>query len=222
MKILYVFGRLSNTFLDKLLKKRTRTIALALALIFVMLSLSYLSAIAQKEVRDPDQGHTAVPLGALVPPDHAYAPVEVKPLENATEVSKPAQPGNYTIVSTNEVPPMVARGVNVESPHPYWNDMDWWFPLYAPPEANQMCLRFRTIDVENNFDFVEVYDSTYTLRASYTGYYWQQWTPWIGGNLLWIRLHTDGSNAYWGFAVDRLSWGAPVYAESPHPYTENY
>jgi len=114
------------------------------------------------------------------------------------------------------------KGINVESPHPYYNYM---YEVYevSYPDATMIRIHFDRISVETGYDYVYVYDKNWNLAAVYTGDYYDIWTPWIKGDTAYIVLDTDYSVTDWGFRADRVQAGEPhgTPIETPHPYPPN-
>ncbi|MCD6514144.1 MAG: hypothetical protein J7L07_04395 [Candidatus Odinarchaeota archaeon] len=126
--------------------------------------------------------------------------------------------GNFSDISYDKyVSRLVTYDYNVlyfsspyfaESPHPYSNNMNQTYTIHVNG-AVALTLHFEKIDVEENFDYVRVYDGQWNLIAEYTGYYEDVWTPKIIGNVAYIELCTDSSVTAWGFVVDYLIYSKP-------------
>ena len=100
-------------------------------------------------------------------------------------------------------------GYLAESPHPYYNNMNENYTVHIN-NAVAISLHFDKIDVEQNFDYVKVYDKQWNLIVEYTGYYEDVWTPDILGDTVHIVLDTDSSVTAWGFGVDCLIYSTPA------------
>jgi len=99
------------------------------------------------------------------------------------------------VVITPLIPP-------IESPHPYPSYASLVYPLYVP-DALWISVHFSEIYVESDYDYVYIYDGSWNLITSYTGYYWDVWTPQVPGDTVYIVLVSDGSVEYWGFLADK-------------------
>ncbi|MDH5483478.1 MAG: S8 family serine peptidase [Candidatus Bathyarchaeota archaeon] len=99
-----------------------------------------------------------------------------------------------TGVKTSLVPP-------VESPHPYPEDADLLYSVFAPG-ADWISVHFDTIDVESGYDYITIYDQFMNPVEYYSGYYEDVWTTPVLGDALWIRLQSDFIISYWGFLAD--------------------
>ncbi len=92
---------------------------------------------------------------------------------------------------------------NYQSPHNYENDYDnsWW--VRNKYGSTSMRIQFETIDVEDGYDYIKIYDSKGTLKWTKTGQHTDVFSPWIDGPWIRIRLVSDYSYTGYGFKV---SW----------------
>ncbi|MGQ4871156.1 MAG: caspase family protein [Candidatus Thorarchaeota archaeon] len=94
----------------------------------------------------------------------------------------------------------------LESDHPYSNYYDHTWTI-TKEGATQIRVHFTKIDVENNYDYVYVYDYAGNTLHSLTGLYSNGgWTSYSNGDTIKIRLKTDYSVTKWGFAVDQIDY----------------
>lgn len=94
----------------------------------------------------------------------------------------------------------------VESPHPYPPDADLWYPITAPG-AEWISVHFKTIDVEEGYDYITIYDQFMNPIGYYTGHYRDVWSNPVFGDTLWIRLQSDSIIEWWGFLADAYMYG---------------
>lgn len=88
-----------------------------------------------------------------------------------------------------------------ESAHPYSNNMNCtWTYTNATPNFK---LHFSLLDVEKNYDYVDVIDGNGKTLATLTGTYRNGYTsPLITTTVVKVRLRTDSSVTRQGFTVD--------------------
>jgi hypothetical protein len=121
----------------------------------------------------------------------------------------------------------------IQSAHPYASNLSSTFEVNAPAGTSRMRLRFSRIELETNYDFLEVRDARGMVVARYTGSQGETLTPEISGNRATLHLTTDGSMNRWGFALAAIvrvsetampiEWRrARVTIESPNPYPSNH
>jgi hypothetical protein len=112
--------------------------------------------------------------------------------------------------------------VTLESEHPYANNTDESYVANleddVPSCTIQVRAHFASINVENGYDEIRVYDGFGAEVESYSGNLGDQWTPWMpasGDNLSFsVRLISDYSIVRDGFRVDAVEWdGAPICPE---------
>ncbi len=73
-------------------------------------------------------------------------------------------------------------------------------------KASQIRIHFSNIKMEQNWDYVKIYDQNDNPIASYTGDQSNVWTPWVFGNTLKIKTTTDASWQSWGFRTDSVEF----------------
>ncbi len=94
----------------------------------------------------------------------------------------------------------------LESAHPYSNNYDHTWTI-TKDGATKIRAHFTKIDVENNYDYVYVYDYAGSQLHKLTGLYSSGgWTSWSNGDTIKIRLKTDYSVTKWGFAIDQIEY----------------
>lgn len=101
-----------------------------------------------------------------------------------------------TISETNQI---------IESEHPYSDSTVTVYTVTGPSGCSRIKVHFSDIDVEPGFDFVEVMDANDVVVDTYTGKYTDEWSSWVPGNTLKIRLQADESTSMYGFRVDKYA-----------------
>ena len=113
------------------------------------------------------------------------------------------------LIAESDINPRAARTVesySLESSHPYSNNFDYTWTI-TEPGATQIRVHFTKIDVENNYDYVYVYDYAGSQLHKLTGLYSSGgWTAWSYGESIKVRLDTDYSVTDWGFAIDQIEY----------------
>jgi hypothetical protein len=95
---------------------------------------------------------------------------------------------------------------SLESSHPYSNNYDNTWTI-TESGATQIRVHFSKIDVENNYDFVYLYDYAGAQLHKLTGLYSSGgWSSWSNGESIQVRLDTDYSVTDWGFAIDQIEY----------------
>jgi len=92
-------------------------------------------------------------------------------------------------------------------PHPYPSDADLWYPVFAPG-ADWISVHFDTIDVEEGYDYIVIFDQFMNPVGYYSGYYEDVWTNPVFGDTLWINLVSDYVIEQWGFLADAYMYGS--------------
>ena len=94
----------------------------------------------------------------------------------------------------------------VESAHPYTNNFDYTWTI-SKSDATQIRVHFTQIEVENNYDYLYVYDYAGNQLHKLTGVYSSGgWSSWSYGESIQVRLDTDYSVTDWGFAIDQIEY----------------
>ncbi len=99
--------------------------------------------------------------------------------------------------------------VPVESSHPYSDTMDQTWVIQREG-FEHMALHFSKIELEqissagDTTDRVYVYDSQNRTVAVYKGISNDMWTPSVLGDMMYVRLVSDGSVSGYGFSVDSI------------------
>lgn len=89
-----------------------------------------------------------------------------------------------------------------ESSHPYSNNYDNTWTI-TKSNANKIRIHFTSdTEVENNYDFLYLYDGSGNQIWKKTGVLGEFWTDWVNGDTVKVRLTTDGSVTKYGFYVD--------------------
>ncbi len=95
---------------------------------------------------------------------------------------------------------------SLESDHPYSNSFDYTWTI-TKSGASQIRVHFTQIEVENNYDYLYVYDYANSQLHKLTGTYSSGgWTAWSYGDTIKVRLDTDYSVTKWGFAIDQIEY----------------
>lgn len=100
-------------------------------------------------------------------------------------------------------------------PHPYPPNANLWYPVSAPG-ADWISVHFETIDVEEGWDYIMIYDQFMNPMGYYSGYYEDVWTNPVVGDMLWINLVSDDIFENWGFFADAYMNGSitpPLFHE---------
>jgi hypothetical protein len=100
--------------------------------------------------------------------------------------------------------------INVQSPHPYANNVDRVFsvPLTALPScAKTARLHFRVLRTERDYDYVTV-EPVGEPHEPFTGDRDNTWSQWfdINASSVNVRLETDSSITRHGFEIDQIEW----------------
>jgi len=92
------------------------------------------------------------------------------------------------------------------SAHPYvdFTKTDIW--VEAPEEAKQIRISFSMFALEDDYDFVELYDATENFVTRYTGDLEPFVTEPIRGNRALVRFTSDYSVTYEGWEIDGFEW----------------
>jgi hypothetical protein len=112
----------------------------------------------------------------------------------------------------------------VESAHPVANNFDdLWLISNPDPTAGATRIRPARLSLEKEVDWLIVMDAQDNEFQRLTGEYPNElWTVPVPGNLVKLRLVTDGSVRSWGFIADAIeSVPYTTLAYSPHPYPNN-
>ncbi len=143
----------------------------------------------------------------------------------ATPTAMPSPTPTPTRQSTPTPPgPATALMPTVESEHPYPNGTDEsWLISNPDARAQATSLYFSRLELEDGVDWLIIMDAFDVEIQRLTGAYPNGvWSDPVPGNLLKIRLISDGSVRRWGFVADAVA-SAPFasLAYSPHPYPNN-
>jgi parallel beta-helix repeat protein len=79
--------------------------------------------------------------------------------------------------------------------------------VIATYRTSGMQLHFESIDMEENYDFIRIYDKNDNLLGTYTGQYGDFWSPWYDcQDTLKIKTVSDGSVQSWGYKVREIKY----------------
>jgi len=92
-------------------------------------------------------------------------------------------------------------------PHPYPPNANLWYPVSAPG-ADWISVHFETIDVEEGWDYIMIFDQFMNPMGYFSGFYEDVWTNPVFGDTLWINLVSDDIFEYWGFLADAYTYGS--------------
>jgi hypothetical protein len=115
---------------------------------------------------------------------------------------------NYYGSNDGNVPVMNDWATNdyfVETVHNLPNNISSTW-IVTETQASQTQIHFTKIQMEQNHDYVKIYDASDNLIASYTGNQSDVWSPPVFGNTLKIRITTDTSMQSWGYKTDTLKF----------------
>lgn len=91
------------------------------------------------------------------------------------------------------------------TPHPYVKNSLLTFEV-SVPEAKEMALYFSRFDIENRYDWVELYDATGTLITKYTGNMDDSYSESIKGNYVKIVFKSDSMIEGYGVDLTKVGW----------------
>lgn len=96
----------------------------------------------------------------------------------------------------------VSNTILAESRHPYTN---YYYKTWVitEPGASQIRVHFSRLDTQAGHDYVKILDKNYKQVSVYSGSYNDEWTPWVSGDTVRIKLITDGSVTDYGFIIDK-------------------
>ncbi len=91
--------------------------------------------------------------------------------------------------------------------HPYYNNEEYWFDLYAPPEADEICLHFTDLEIEAGYDFLYATDdeTTYYYSGENFPSNWWDEEP-FSGNAVYFEFDSDETEVRWGYEIDQYKW----------------
>jgi hypothetical protein len=145
------------------------------------------------------------------------------PTRRATSSPTPARTPTPVRPTPTPTPAITLIPV-VESAHPVANNFDdLWLISNPDPTAGATRIRLARLSLEKEADWLIVMDAQDNEFQRLTGEYPNElWTVPVPGNLVKLRLVTDGSVRSWGFIADAVeSVPYTTLAYSPHPYPNN-
>lgn len=116
-----------------------------------------------------------------------------------------------TLTNTTPPPDMndpslwATQPASISTKHPYTSDFkqEWEVSI---PGAQEMALYFSKFDLEDKFDFIEVYDIAGNLVGKYTGGMNDSFTDEIKGNYAKIIFSTDNIINKYGFDLTKIAY----------------
>ena len=101
-----------------------------------------------------------------------------------------------------------------ESAHPYEDNCDKSWTINKSG-AKSVSITFSSqTEVEDGYDYIEIYDGKDNLIGSYTGTALASQCITVTGDTAIIRLTSDSSNSYYGFSIDSIDYVAEPNALS--------
>ena len=101
-----------------------------------------------------------------------------------------------------------------ESAHPYEDNCDESWTINKPG-AKSVSITFSSqTEVEDGYDYIEIYDGKDNLIGSYTGTALASQCITVTGDTVKIRLTSDSSNSCYGFSIDSIDYVAEPNALS--------
>ncbi len=108
----------------------------------------------------------------------------------------------------------------LQSTHPYSSSMDTTWVYTHPTSAEGLRITFSSDTfVENNYDYIYIYDGSGTEIGKYTGSALSSQTIEVTGNVVKIRLTSDSSTTKQGFTVTSIEVGDGVSPEDEYSGT---
>jgi len=120
-------------------------------------------------------------------------------------------------VTTNGTYILHNDSIAIESQHPYGNNTDLWWN-FTKEGVHNLSLHFKSIETEQNYDHVRIYNSSGAEIASYSGSYSDFWTPFSEGNTITIRLISNSQIVKWGFEVDEVKYNVWQWENNITPW----
>lgn len=91
----------------------------------------------------------------------------------------------------------------VETPHPY-NDNETTTYTVTVPNAKKFAVLFEQFELENDYDFVTMKDSTGREIGKWTGDHSGEFSPTVQGDTLTLEFTSDGSANKYGFLINKV------------------
>ena len=109
---------------------------------------------------------------------------------------RPYEPSPSDWISTTE---------NYESIHPYASDM-LSSKSFTIPGAKFIRVKFSKFDMEDNYDFVHVIDSSGNINEKLTGSHSNLISDYVEGDTVELKLISDSSVNMWGYKVSEIQY----------------
>lgn len=109
-------------------------------------------------------------------------------------------------VSVKEIIHKVSSVKDFQSPHRYYSNMDetWVYSARSGEKGISVTFSDDTY-VESGYDKIFIYDANNREVGSYTANGLASKTIYVKGNIVKVKLQTDGSQEYYGFRVTKVS-----------------
>lgn len=151
---------------------------------------------------------TSLPADASMGNARAATEAAAEALYGATSIEKASTSAAWQAVGVAAAAPSPSCDVSTttvpfESAHPYANNTNCtWTYTNATPNFT---FHFDLLDVEKNYDYIDIIDGNGTVLATLTGAYRNGYTsPLITTTVGKVRLRIDGSVTKQGFRVDAI------------------
>ncbi len=118
------------------------------------------------------------------------------------EYKNPSIVDHYRLLYTKNSPGWGNNPETFSCHHPYPNNYDTIWTI-TNPGAEKIRIHFDTINTDPSTDFIYIYDKNDDQIAKYDGIHSGFWTPEIIGDIVKVRLVTDGNIQKYGFNIDK-------------------
>ena len=109
-------------------------------------------------------------------------------------------------ISVNDNIHTVKSVKDFQSPHSYYSNMDETWVYSAKTGEKGISVTFSSDTyVESGYDNIYIYDKNNKEIGSYTGNKLASKTIYVKGNVIKVKMKTDGSQEYYGFRVTKIS-----------------
>jgi MYXO-CTERM domain-containing protein len=97
-----------------------------------------------------------------------------------------------------------AVSISCPNPYPDYYDQSW---QVSRPGASRIKIHFSRFDIEDNYDYLHLYDRDFQLVATYTGRDLGAFdSDWVDGDTINVRMLTDGSVVESGFEISSYEY----------------